>query len=174
MGGRCTVLQVIWGGRLLGFYLAATRETIAEVGLAKALQSPKKRIKDDGREWPALPIPSVKAQLGSDGTASVTIPQWANLTTLAGMFDASPDTFIGVSGKMVLADLADEFENSAEWQHEVDYAIAELGSDGLKALVPTLEALSRSLSKAAQCSDKEKFRSILENLDFSAFFPNDL
>ena len=161
-----------WGGRLLGLCLAGTRESIAGGGLAKALQAPKRRWKESDGNWRLLPLPQVKAHMNADGTVSVSIPEWEDMTSLAGLFDSGSDLFKKAEGKMVLVDLAKAFKNSPSFRATVESALSELDPDGIQSLRPAIESLAASLQKAALCTDKDSFKEVFESIDWDALFPD--
>ena len=159
-----------WGGRLLGFYSAATRESIAQGGLTDALLLQKRGLKDGNDKWRTLPLPEIKARMKSDGTVVVTTPELDGNATIPDLFDVSIDVFAKVDGKMVLSDLISVFENCAAWRNELAQAMDELGTEEIRTFIPVLQSISAMLKKAGECSDKASFAATFENFELPDLF----
>ena len=110
--------------------------------------------------------------MNADGTVSVSIPEWEDMTSLAGLFDSGSDLFKKAEGKMVLVDLAKAFKNSPSFRATVESALSELDPDGIQSLRPAIESLAASLQKAALCTDKDSFKEVFESIDWDALFPD--
>ena len=168
----CQAVFENWGGRLLGVYSAATRETIAAGRLADVLRAPKRRLKNYDGAGRTIPLPDVEARMKADGSVSVSIPAFDEGATVAGLFDATTSTFRKIDGKMVDVDLIAGFGDCATWREKVASAIAEMGEEGTASLTPVLQALTGMLKKASDSGNADDLKAVFENFDWGTFFPD--